>query len=185
MYTPVSPEPPLSGATATPRRARPSSAAGLGGCQALIGALLLAAFIYGTVSSDLQPLRPTQLAIGLLLGLYLSSWLAAGIGLLRGRAWAWWLSGFIIVIAFIRQLLGALIFFQDASLSALLQDQLQANMALLTAIQPLIVAAPLLAWQSKVVRDWCCVRTPLLRAAGLVGAAALIAYSAFALSLLA
>ncbi len=143
-----------------------------------MGTLLSGAFVYGNFGYLVSVHRPAELrhfAVLLLFGLFCVSLIVAGIGVLGGRTWAWWLSGFLTAIALVRLSL--------STGSWLLHTRpahpvtTESLILWLLPISSLAFAAlPLLAWQARELRVWCSVRTPLLHAVGLIAAFASAAY---------
>jgi hypothetical protein len=160
-------------------RSRPPSIQLLGGCQSVIGVLVLAAFTIGTVGADFASFTVRHVAVGALFGFYCASWIAAGIGLVLGRAWAWWLSGFVLVIALLRELFGLGVLLQGISDGSVVLPANDATALVRVILQPLLVASPLLVWQSQAVRAWCRVQVPLHRAVLGVALFTTLVYSAF------
>ena len=174
MVTPVPTSEPFPPAR---RRQAPATVKLLGGCQTALGLLFLGAFTYGSIGADYSRLSTLHGSLGGLIAIFLVAWLVAGIGLLVGRTWAWWLSGFTLLMVFIRQILDAagklMLLFAQPSLGR--SDYLLAPNY---ALQPLLILLPLFFWQLGDVRSWCGVRTTKRVALPLAVLAAVATYTA-------
>jgi len=157
---------------------RPSVATALGWLAIAWGSIGLLAMLYGARSlTSLGQLNSFQQAVAASVLLIVLLPLVAGIGVLKGTPWGWWILGFHSVMGIFRN--------AQACIFLLLRGEIAKPPAynLEMACVRLVVFLALLAyWRSNDLRRWCKVETVSRRSAlGFVCGAAALTVAAFTL----